>query len=137
MVCIIKNIHVIFNIFSKETNNMADVRQILQDFQNGLGVFEKDLPENMKAFAGLNGASFAEGALSVKTKELIAVGISAYNRCQYCIVAHVRGALAAGATRQEILEAAMVAVAFGGGPSMAYSATLILDAIDEFEKDFK
>ncbi len=31
----------------------------------------------------------------------------------------------------------MVAVAFGGGPSIAYSVTLLKDSIDEFEKDFK
>ncbi len=34
------------------------------------------------------------------------------------------------------MEAAMVSVAFGGGPSMAYSVTLLKDAVDEFEKDF-
>jgi len=37
----------------------------------------------------------------------------------------------------EIIEAAMVAVAFGGGPSMAYSVSLLKDSIDEFEPDFK
>lgn len=31
----------------------------------------------------------------------------------------------------------MVAVGFGGGPSMDYSVTLLKDAIDEFENDFK
>ena len=43
----------------------------------------------------------------------------------------------AGATREEILEAAMVAVAFGGGPSMAYTVTTLKDAVDEFEHDFE
>ncbi|TPB51090.1 carboxymuconolactone decarboxylase family protein, partial [Burkholderia pseudomallei] len=53
-----------------------------------------------------------------------------------CIVCHTYAALELGATREEIMEAAMVAVGFGGGPSMAYSATLLKDCIDEFEKDF-
>jgi len=43
----------------------------------------------------------------------------------------------AGAVREEILEAAMVAVAFGGGPSIAYTVTLLKECIDEFENDFK
>ena len=43
----------------------------------------------------------------------------------------------AGATKEEILEAAMVSVAFGGGPSMAYAVTLLQACIDEFENDFK
>ena len=42
----------------------------------------------------------------------------------------------AGATREEIIEAAMIAVAFGGGPSMAYSVTTLMDAVNEFEHDF-
>jgi len=86
---------------------------------------------------GLLGATFADGAVTIKTKELISVGIAAYNRCEYCIVYHVYKALEAGATREEILEAAMVAVGFGGGPSMAYSVTLLKESIDEFENDFK
>ncbi|MDD3890002.1 MAG: carboxymuconolactone decarboxylase family protein, partial [Syntrophomonadaceae bacterium] len=39
-------------------------------------------------------------------------------------------------TREEILDAAMVAVAFGGGPSMAYTVTLLKDSLDEFAPDF-
>jgi len=31
----------------------------------------------------------------------------------------------------------MVSVAFGGGPSMAYSVTLLEECIKEFENDFK
>jgi len=30
----------------------------------------------------------------------------------------------------------MVSVAFGGGPSMAYSVTMLKKSLDEFEKDF-
>jgi len=30
----------------------------------------------------------------------------------------------------------MVAVAFGGGPAMAYSVTLLKDCIEEFKNDF-
>ncbi len=76
-------------------------------------------------------------SVDVKTKELISVAIAAYNRCEYCIVYHVYKAFEAGATKEEILDAAMVAVAFGGGPSMAYTSTLLKDSIKEFESDFK
>ena len=69
--------------------------------------------------------------------ELMSVAIGCYNRCEYCIVYHSYKALEAGASKEEILEAAMVSVAFGGGPSMAYTVTLLQECIDEFEKDFK
>jgi len=114
-----------------------NVRQILSDFLDGLKGLSKTNPNNVNAFMGLLGATFADGAVTIKTKELISVGIAAYNRCEYCIVYHVYKALEAGATREEILEAAMVAVGFGGGPSMAYSVTLLKESIDEFENDFK
>lgn len=113
-----------------------DVREMLNDFMNGLGELGETNGENVNAFMGLLGKTYEEGALNTKTKELISVGIAAYNRCEYCIVFHVYKALEAGATRAEIMEAAIVSVAFGGGPSMAYSVTLLKDAVDEFEKDF-
>ncbi|WP_425449275.1 carboxymuconolactone decarboxylase family protein [Dethiothermospora halolimnae] len=114
-----------------------DVRQMLNDFTNGLEVVGQTNEKQVGAFMNLLGASYEPGALDLKTKELMSVAIAAYNRCEYCIVFHVYKALEAGATREEILESAMVAVAFGGGPSMAYSVTLLKDSIDEFEKDFK
>lgn len=86
---------------------------------------------------GLLGASYEPGAIDLKTKELISVAIGCYNRCEYCIVYHSYKALEAGATPEEIREAAMVSVAFGGGPSMAYSVTLLADCINEFQNDFK
>ncbi|AYE33247.1 carboxymuconolactone decarboxylase family protein [Clostridium septicum] len=114
-----------------------DPRQMLNDFMQGLNSVGETNGENVQAFMNLLGATYSEGKLTTKTKELISVAIAAYNRCEYCIVFHVYKALEAGANREEIMEAAMVAVAFGGGPSMAYSTTLLKDSIDEFEKDFK
>lgn len=112
-------------------------RDMLNDFMGGLQEVGKTNGEAVNAFMGLLGAAYTPGAMDVKTKELISVAIGAYNRCEYCIVFHVFKALEAGATRAEIMEAAMVAVAFGGGPSMAYSTTLLKQSIDEFEKDFQ
>lgn len=43
-------------------------------------------------------------------------------------------ALEAGCTREEILEAAGMAMVFGGGPVLASSATLLLDCLNTFEK---
>ncbi|MFW6142859.1 MAG: hypothetical protein ACOC39_01345 [Desulfovermiculus sp.] len=38
----------------------------------------------------------------------------------------------AGATAEEIYEAAQVAVAMGGGPRLAYTATLVQQAVESF-----
>lgn len=114
-----------------------DVRQLLNDFTGGLETLAETNGQHVEAFMNLLGAAYEPGAMDLKTKELISVAIGCYNRCEYCIVFHTYKALEAGATRQEIIEAAMVAVAFGGGPSIAYSVTLLKDALDEFEKDFQ
>lgn len=114
-----------------------DIREILNSFTQGLGEFGETNKNNVNAFMKLLNTSYKEGALSTKTKELMSVAIGVYNRCEYCIVYHTYKALELGATREEINESAMVAVGFGGGPSMAYSVTLLKDAIDEFEKDFQ
>lgn len=115
---------------------MNNPRELLNQFLGGLQEVGKTNPDQVNAFMNLLGASYKPGAMDVKTKELISVAIGAYNRCEYCIVFHVYKALEAGATRQEIMEAAMVAVAFGGGPSMAYTVSLLKASIEEFAPDF-
>lgn len=116
---------------------MKDVRAMSKAMGEGMGNLAKENPESMGALNGFIGAALSEGKVSLKTKELIAVGIAAYSRCEYCIVGHVANAFKAGCTREEIIEAATVAIAFGGGPTAAYTATTLMDAVNEFEKDFK
>ncbi|MFZ5753610.1 MAG: carboxymuconolactone decarboxylase family protein [Bacillota bacterium] len=115
---------------------MSKPRELLNQFLGGLQELGKTNPEQVNAFMNLLGAAYKPGALDVKTKELISVAIGAYNRCEYCIVFHVYKALEAGATREEIMEAAMVAAAFGGGPTMAYTVSLLKESLDEFAPDF-
>ncbi|ACB85744.1 carboxymuconolactone decarboxylase family protein [Natranaerobius thermophilus JW/NM-WN-LF] len=116
---------------------MNDPKQLLNEFMEGLQSFEDEAPEQTQAFMNLLGASYKDEALSNKTKELISVAIGAYNRCEYCIAFHVYKALEAGATKEEIYESAMVSVAFGGGPSMAYSVTLVKKSVEAFLPEFQ
>ena len=78
------------------------------------------IPEVYKTFGEFHHASFADGALDVKTKELIALAISVIERCDGCIASHSEGAARAGATRQEAAEAIGVSLLMGGGPSTIY-----------------
>jgi AhpD family alkylhydroperoxidase len=89
------------------------------------------LPQAMQAFSGLARAALAPGALDPRHKELIAIGIAIATRCDGCIGFHVKAALAAGATREEILETIGMAIYMGAGPSMIYGAET-LRALDEF-----
>ena len=75
----------------------------------------------LDSFIAFNSKAFADGALPVKTKELIAVAAAHVTRCPYCIAGHTRRAKQVGATDEEIAEAIFVAVAMNAGASLAHS----------------
>lgn len=116
---------------------MATARELLNSFTNGMGQVAKTNEEQLNSFMGLLGSCDKPGKLDGKAKELISVAIALVVRCPYCIAFHVYKALEAGATQEELREAAMVAVTFGAGPTMTYVATLFLECLEEFAPDFK
>lgn len=79
-----------------------------------------DIPEVMKAFAGLHTAAMTPGALDTKTKELMALSLAVSLRCDGCIAAHARGAAKQGATEAEVAESIGVAILMTGGPATVY-----------------
>lgn len=86
--------------------------------------------EPMRAFSALAREALKPAALDVKTKELIATGIAIATRCDGCVGFHVKAAIKAGATREEIAETLAMAIYMGAGPSMIYAAEA-LRAFDE------
>jgi AhpD family alkylhydroperoxidase len=92
----------------------------------------QQVPGPMQGFSQLSRSAVAdEGALSGATKELIAIGIAIATHCEGCIALHVKAALRAGATPQEIVEVLGVAILMGGGPAMIYSGEA-LKALEQF-----
>lgn len=95
-----------------------------------LDALSKELPGVVKAFRELHGAVTEEGALSAVTKQLIIVGISVALGCEPCIRRHVPIAREMGISREEIIEAAGVAVLMAGGPAAACASRYVLDELD-------
>jgi AhpD family alkylhydroperoxidase len=91
------------------------------------------MPDLLKGFTGLHQAAMRPGVLSVLEKELMALSIGLAVRCENCIYAHTQAALNAGATREQVLEAAGVAVLMQGGPTYTYLPRVVeaLDALAE------
>jgi len=110
-----------------------DPNEMMAELVEGMTQVGEDLPELNAAFVQMDQACYVDGELERKYKELIGLAVALYARCEYCMNIHVKQALNEGATREEILEAAAVAVAFGGSPSMAYLSTTILKALEAFE----
>ena len=106
-------------------------KEILSAVHANLPKLERAIPEVVEDFGRvLMPDVMKDGALSIKEKELIALGIAVVQNCDYCIVIHVKKCYEAGATREEMAEACSVAILMGGGPAFTYS-TFALQAIEE------
>ncbi len=82
----------------------------------------RQLPDVANCFNQLHDSIMTDGALSEKTKELIAVGISVAIRCSPCIQNHVAKAVQTGNSDAEVSEAISVGILMGGGPATAYAS---------------
>ena len=102
-----------------------------KDLKTAMESFHQELPEVMGAFRGLQEAATSEGILSAKMKKLMMIAVSAALRCEPCLREHVKGAVAMGVTREEILEAAGVSILIGGGPTAAYCALYLMDELNK------
>ncbi len=112
---------------------IPNAQHFFENWPSTNGAMRARAPEIGKAFGQFFQAMMKEGALSSKQKELIALGIGVAVRCEPCIYLHVEKSLHAGATPEEIMEAAGVAVMMGGGPVSTY-APVVAAALDHFER---
>jgi AhpD family alkylhydroperoxidase len=103
--------------------------------KSDIGATRKKLaPDIHDAFKAFSERVFAEGALPVKTKQLIAVAAAHITQCPYCIRGHTKAALRHGANANEIMEAIWVAAEMRAGGAYAHSA-LALDTIPDVKED--
>jgi AhpD family alkylhydroperoxidase len=82
------------------------------------------------AFLDMERATYRDGHLPKKAKELIAVGISVVIDCRSCMQWHIEQAAEGGASLEEILEAVEVGIEMGGGPATV-SARFALTVIED------
>lgn len=97
-----------------------------------LGQMRRLAPADFDAWLGLNNIVGREdGAVPRKYRELIALAVACTTQCPYCIEAHAAAAKAAGATREEVVEAAFVAAALRAGGAATHGAM----ALKFFDRD--
>ena len=100
---------------------------LIKNINQNLAPLRKSQPDAMQAFGQLARSAMAEGAVSAKHKELMALGITQH--CSGCIGFHVKALIKLGCTRQELEEMLSVCVYMGGGPALMYTA----EALSAFE----
>jgi len=95
---------------------------VLTELQPQHRALRQMIPEVYDGFGALSRAALGTGALDARIKELIAMVIGVVEGCDGCIASHARGAVHAGATKQEAAEAIGVSVMMHGGPATIYGA---------------
>lgn len=100
---------------------LHDASKFCESWPETMNAVKVANPDLGKAFGPFFQMLMKDGELSVREKELIALGIAVATRCEPCIYAHTEKCLKHGATPAQILEAAGVAVMMGGGPAYTYT----------------
>jgi AhpD family alkylhydroperoxidase len=93
---------------------LGELRQPARDLR-------EQIPDVINGYAAMQRAALADGALSAKVKELIALAVAVTRECDGCIAAHAKGAARHDATEAEVAEALGVAVMLNGGPGTVWA----------------
>lgn len=110
---------------------MATAKEILKKRMVDRERLQKEAPNLYNGFTELMKQYYKPSALDRKYKELMAVTASVATRCIPCLANHTDNAVSAGATREEVIDAAAIGVEFGGGPSFVVVREHLLKFLDE------
>lgn len=105
-------------------------KEITADLAPFMAKLRKEKPEVMNGFSSMAQAATKDGALDIKTKELIALALGIAAHCDGCIGFHMQTLIKLGMKREELLETLSIAIYMGGGPSYIYAA----NALKAFEE---
>ncbi|MFW6345170.1 MAG: carboxymuconolactone decarboxylase family protein [Halomonas sp.] len=111
-----------------------DWKKTTEDLSALMQQIGKEIPDVARGFTQMAKGANAEGALSHKQKELMALAIGISVRCDGCIAFHAKKAAELGATREELMETLGVCMYMGGGPAFTYAAQA-LEAYEAFTAD--
>jgi AhpD family alkylhydroperoxidase len=79
-------------------------------------------PIEAKAFLAFNHAvERKDGLIPPKYRELISLAVALTTQCAYCLDVHTAQAAKAGATREEVAEAALIAAAVRAGGTLGHA----------------
>lgn len=91
-------------------------------------------PREAQAFLNLKAtAERTDGVIPEKYRELISIAVALTTQCSYCIDAHSKNAVKAGATREEIAETVFIAAALRAGAAVGHGL-LAMRLFDEASK---
>ena len=111
-------------------NKLEDIKRRRKNAHSKLLSLKSKVYEK---FLQMEEATYMDGALKKKDKELIATGIAVATHCESCMEWHITEAIKSGATFREVLEAIEVGIEFGAGKATV-SARFALEIMDNISK---
>jgi AhpD family alkylhydroperoxidase len=99
---------------------MTNAHDVIDELRAPTRSLRKAAPEAWAGFARLHDAAVADGALSARVKELMALVVAVVKQCDGCIAYHAKAAARQGATREEVAESLSVALLMDGGTATIY-----------------
>ena len=111
-----------------------EIKEYFEKFKKDTAKMKEQTPDMINGFGGLFSKVMGEGSITALEKEFIAVGIAVAANCAHCIRLHVKKCFEAGATKEQILEAASVAVMMGGGPAYTH-IPVVIDTLETLDTE--
>lgn len=100
-----------------------------QELPKAYRSFQDRYPSIWQAYDRLGAAVHQHGPLDEKTRELVKLGIAVGARLEGAVHAHVRKALDAGATPEEIRQVVLLSIPTVGFPTMMATLTWVEDEL--------
>jgi len=95
---------------------------------------ETVMPHTMDGFSRLYRNNSEKGALSIKSKELIALSLAVCRGSGAAATIQLPDVISCGASDQEIIETIEVAIMMGGAPALV-AGSEVIEALNEFRNE--
>jgi AhpD family alkylhydroperoxidase len=99
---------------------MGHYTEVIDDLKHPTRALSRQMPDTWAGFSQLHNGAVADGALSGKVKELMALAIAVVKQCDGCIAYHAKAAAHLGATPDEVADALGIALLMDGGTATVY-----------------
>lgn len=104
---------------------MSDDSLYKRSYRSNMSKWVPYAPEAFQAFSGFNAKAAASGALSEAFKEIMAVSLTHVTGCPYCLDIHVGKAKALNVSKEQLIEAIMVAAAVQAYAALANGVNML------------
>ncbi|CAG9621211.1 carboxymuconolactone decarboxylase family protein [Sutcliffiella rhizosphaerae] len=101
-----------------------------QQIGRSLGEVHKSVPQPFRKYRSFADDVWANSVLDPKTVEIVAVAVTHVTKCSYCVDYHTKKAKRAGASAEELVEAAVLSASIQANP-------LLLDEGSDYESKSK